>query len=84
MKQPILFVLILCASQLTLHAQTMRMIPDTGIQSKGEAVTIVGIGTKFSSTKNASLIQVLLKKTGVTYGFGISSTLINDSTILLK
>src|SRR5580698_1283912 len=81
MKQSILFVLLLIAAPFALRAQTMRVTPDSGYQGQSVPVTIVGIGTKFSSSNNASEVQVLLERSGVPVDGGYYPNIVNDSTI---
>ena len=81
MRHFILGILFLVASTALLHAQTMRVTPDSGYD--GISVTIVGIGTKFTETNNLSSVQaqVLIEQSGSNVGFDIFPILVNDSTI---
>ena len=81
MKQSILFVLLLIAAPFAPRAQTMRMTPDSGYQGQNLAVTIVGTGTQFSSTNNASEVQVFLEHSGIIVDGAYSEYIVNDSTV---
>ncbi len=80
----ILFGILLVASASLLHAQTMRVTPDSCYAGTGVSVTIVGIGTKFESTKNVSGLQVYLEQSGNKVGLGTFPSLVNDSTIVTE
>jgi hypothetical protein len=76
-----IFGILFAASASVLHAQTMRITPDSSKSGTGIPVTIVGIGTKFESTENVSELQVFLEQSGNEIGFGFPCNLVNDSTI---
>ncbi len=80
MKRSFLLILILIPVPFSLCAQTMKMIPDSGYQGEQLPVTIVGIGTQFSSSGNVSEIIVKLERSGTIYDQS-DGRLANDSTI---
>ncbi|HEY3874193.1 MAG TPA: hypothetical protein VGM92_01845, partial [Candidatus Kapabacteria bacterium] len=82
MKKLLFFSVFMLLTAVSF-AQTMRMTPDSGAQGSQLAVTIVGTGTHFSSSNNASMIAVALLKSGQTYASAYGS-LVNDSTVTVS
>jgi len=59
----------------------MKVTPDSGFQEEQLTVTIVGIGTNFESTGNASMVSVRLTNSNNVSIPAYTSSFLNDSTI---
>src|ERR1019366_3181784 len=81
MKRALLFNLLLVLVPFALHAQTMVMIPDSGLQGDDFSVTISGMGTQFGTLQTVSMITVKLERSGILYDQVYPAHLDNDSTI---
>jgi len=83
MRKLFLCIALLIAVPFVVRSQTMRMIPDSAYQGQQLAVTIVGSGTHFGSSNNASSVQVQVKleRSGNVVAQSNYASITNDSTI---